>query len=136
MLRPPSGIAKSVGRTICVRCGSISTEADDSTTSVTHFIATQRPEQRLIAQPCRPKSRYSCTFDGNSTGNPHALKMCSDWCASVEDLAAWSSPASTSTPPCGDEPAELPCLNTSPVLSTPGPLPYHIENTPSYLALG
>src|ERR1700677_4223960 len=89
-----------------------------------------------MAQPCRPKSRYSCTFEGNSTGRPQALNMCSDWCASVEDLAAWSSPASTRTPPCCDEPAELPCFSTSPERSTPGPLPYHIENTPSYLAFG
>ncbi len=62
--------------------------------------------------------------------------MCSDWCARVEDLAEWSSPASTSTPPCFDDPAELACLNTSPVRSTPGPLPYHMPNTPSNLASG
>src|SRR5450755_1647214 len=54
----------------------------------------------------------------------------------VDDLAAWSSPASTRTPPCFDVPAKLACLNTSPQRSTPGPLPYHIENTPSYLAPG
>ena len=63
-----------------------------------------------------------------------ALKMCSDWCGSVEDFAAWSSPASTSTPPCCEVPAAFACLNTSPQRSTPGPLPYHMENTPSYLA--
>src|ERR1017187_3633830 len=64
----------------------------------------------------------------------HALRMCSLWCASVEDLAAWSSPASTSTPPYLEVPAALACLNTSPQRSTPGPLPYQMENTPSYLA--
>lgn len=67
---------------------------------------------------------------------PAALNTCSDWCASVDDLHAWSSPASTSTPPCADEPAELACLNTSMVRSTPGPLPYHMPNTPSNLADG
>ena len=62
--------------------------------------------------------------------------MCSLWLASVEDLAAWSSPASTSTPPCFAVPAELACLNTSPQRSTPGPLPYHMPKTPSYFAPG
>ena len=33
-------------------------------------------------------------------------------------------------------PAALPCLNASPERSTPGPLPYQSENTPSYLAPG
>ncbi len=62
--------------------------------------------------------------------------MWSDWCGSVDDLAPWSSPASTSTPPCFDVPAWFACLNTSPQRSTPGPLPYHIANTPSYFAPG
>src|SRR5205823_8001217 len=65
-----------------------------------------------------------------------ALNMCSLWCARVEDLAAWSSPASTRTPPCLDVPAEFACLETSPQRSTPGPLPYHIANTPSTFAPG
>src|ERR1700761_3507540 len=77
---------------------------------------------------------YSCTDEGYSTGMPQAFRMWSDWCAVDEDLAAWSSPASTSTPPCLAEPALLACLKTSPQRSTPGPLPYHMENTPSYLA--
>ncbi len=62
--------------------------------------------------------------------------MCSDWWGRVEDFAAWSSPASTSTPPCFDVPAAFACLNTSPQRSTPGPLPYHMPKTPSYLAPG
>src|SRR5688572_32648900 len=66
----------------------------------------------------------------------HALKMCSDWCGSVDDLAPWSSPASTSTPPCLEVPAAFACLKTSPQRSTPGPLPYHMEKTPSYFAPG
>ncbi len=67
---------------------------------------------------------------------PQALKTWSDWCGSVDDFAEWSSPASTSTPPCFDVPAAFACLNTSPERSTPGPLPYHIANTPSYFACG
>src|SRR5205823_14640795 len=79
---------------------------------------------------------YSWTEDGYSTGMPTCCSMWSDWCAVDEDLAAWSSPASTITPPFLAEPALLACLKTSPQRSTPGPLPYHIENTPSYLASG
>ena len=65
-----------------------------------------------------------------------ASNACSDWCGSVEDLQAWSSPAMSSTPPCFAVPAALACLNTSPLRSTPGPLPYHMAKTPSYLAPG
>ena len=64
------------------------------------------------------------------------MKTWSDWCGSVELFAPWSSPASTSTPPWRDVPAAFACLNTSPERSTPGPLPYHIENTPSTFAFG
>src|SRR5439155_12188771 len=78
----------------------------------------------------------SWTLAGFSTGIKQALKMCSDWCGSVDDFAAWSSPASASTPPWREVPAALACLKTSPQRSTPGPLPYHIENTPSYFAPG
>jgi hypothetical protein len=56
-----------------------------------------------------------------------ALKMCSVWCATVEERAAWSSPATASTPPNCEVPAALAWRNTSPQRSTPGPLPYHIE---------
>src|SRR5258705_12198496 len=65
---------------------------------------------------------------------PASMKAYSDWCGRVEDLQAWSSPASSSTPPWRLEPAALPCLNTSPERSTPGPLPYHMANTPSAVA--
>jgi hypothetical protein len=47
-------------------------------------------------------------------------------CGSVELRQAWSSAASASTPPWREVPAALPCLNTSPLRSTPGPLPYHM----------
>ena len=42
----------------------------------------------------------SCTLAGKNTGMPQALKMWSLWCAAVELLAMWSSPASAITPPC------------------------------------
>src|SRR5882672_7958345 len=135
MLSPPGGMAKS-GITMFTRCGSMSTTAPDSITSVTHLNATQHPENRDMAMPCRPRSRYSWTLEALSTGMQQALNMCSLWCARVEDLAAWSSPASTSTPPCLDEPAEFACLKTSPQRSTPGPLPYHIAITSWYFASG
>ena len=48
-------------------------------------------------------------------------------------FAVWSSPISASTPPCCEVPARLAWRNTSPVRSTPGPLPYQMPNTPSYL---
>jgi len=57
-------MTKSAGITMLTRSGSIVTDADASTTSVTVFIATHRPDQRDIAQPCSPRSRYSCTVAG------------------------------------------------------------------------
>ena len=56
----------------------------------------------------------------------------SDWCSTVEDSPVWSSPIAMTTPPCLDEPAMLAWRITSPVRSTPGPLPYHSAKTPSY----
>ncbi|HBT42716.1 MAG TPA: hypothetical protein DIW51_02120 [Rhodospirillaceae bacterium] len=63
-----------------------------------------------------------------------SISACSDWLGTVDDLQAGSSPAITSTPPLGAVPAMLAWRNTSPDRSTPGPLPYHMPNTPSYLA--
>ena len=57
--------------------------------------------------------------------------MWSLWCGSDDDLAPWSSPTTTSTPPWRDVPAALACLNTSTQRSAPGPLPCHMPNTPS-----
>ena len=62
------------------------------------------------------------------------MKAYSLWWGRVEDLQVWSSPASASTPPNAALPALLPCLSASPERSTPGPLPYHMANTPSYFA--
>src|SRR5256885_6279599 len=42
--------------------------APDSITSVTHLNATQHPENRDMAMPCRPRSRYSWTLAGLRTG--------------------------------------------------------------------
>src|SRR3546814_19928235 len=62
-----------------------------------------------------------------------SLKVNSHWWAVVDDLAVWSSPASSSTPPFLELPAMLTCHITSPERSTPGPLAYHMANTPSYV---
>ncbi|PKP63025.1 MAG: hypothetical protein CVT86_06275 [Alphaproteobacteria bacterium HGW-Alphaproteobacteria-8] len=53
------------------------------------------------------------------------------WWQVVELSQVWSSPMQTTTPPFGAVPAKLAWRNTSPVRSTPGPLPYHRPNTPS-----
>ncbi|MNS17612.1 hypothetical protein D3C72_492900 [compost metagenome] len=50
-----------------------------------------------------------------------------------DDTAVWSSPTTTSTPPLREAPAALPWCSASPARSTPGPLPYHMANTPSTL---
>ena len=107
----------------------------DSTISWIVFIPAQTPEKRLMAMACTPRSRISCTEAGKNTGRPQALKMWSLWCAAVELLATWSSPATAMTPPQGVVPAMLACLNTSEQRSTPGPLPYQMPNTPSNLLL-
>ena len=59
------------------------------------------------------------------------MKMCSDWCGRVDDLQAWSSPATASAPPHRDVPTALAWRKASTLRSTPGPLPYHMPNTPS-----
>ena len=136
MLSPPSGSSKSVGMMMSSWCGSTITEADDSTVSAIVLKPTQRPVKRDIAQPIRPMSRMSCTPAGFRTGIIALTNSSSLPCGSVDERQAWSSAASASTPPCFDAPAALPCLNTSPQRSTPGPLPYHIANTPSTFAPG
>src|SRR5207342_3103587 len=108
----------------------------DSTVSALVLKPTQRPVKRDIAQPSRPMSRMSCTPAGLSTGIIALTNSSSDPCGSVELRQAWSSAANASTPPNFEVPAALPCLNTSPQRSTPGPFPYHMENTPSYFAPG
>src|SRR6202161_2885593 len=75
---------------------------------------------------------YSCTPEGASTGIIIALNKCSLWCGMVEDFAAWSSPATASTPPNFEVPQALAFLNKSPQRSTPGPLPYPLLNTPPH----
>ena len=133
--RPPFGSAKSVGIIIFTRSGSIMAVELDSTISWMVFMPAQTPEKRLMAKACRPKSKISCTEVGKNTGLPQALKIWSLWCAAVELLAIWSSPAIAITPPHSVVPAILACLNTSEQRSTPGPLPYQIPKTPSYFCV-
>ena len=68
---------------------------------------------------------------GHSTGMDAPMKLCSVWWGRVEDLQAWSSPATAKTPPCREAPKALAWRSASMLRSTPGPLPYHKLNTPS-----
>src|SRR3712207_7268879 len=101
--------------------------------SATHFMPTQRPEKRDIASAFRPYSSTSATPAGSSIGISRSTKAYSEPLVTVEDLAEGSSPASASTPPRGEGPALLAWRNTSPLRATPGPLPYQMPNTPSFL---
>jgi hypothetical protein len=130
------GGAKSTGSSKSSATRSRSTVMPDSTTSLIALKPTHAPEKRDSAQPYNPNSRYSATLAGCSTGIDQACIATSDWCGIDEDTQPWSSPATTSTPPAGLEPNALPCLSASPERSTPGPLPYHIANTPSTVRSG
>ena len=82
-----------------IRSESMSAEIAESMFSVMAFSPTQQPEYRDSSQPKIPRSNTSWTFAGASTGTEAPMNMCSDWWGSVEDLQAWSSPATASTPP-------------------------------------
>jgi hypothetical protein len=75
-----------------------------STTSDNAVKPTQLPEKRDSAQPYRPNSRYSATLAGDTTGACHDWNAWSLWCGMDEDTHPWSSPATISTPPCGEAP--------------------------------
>jgi hypothetical protein len=81
--------------------------------------------------PASPSSITSRTLAGCSTGIEAACRMPSVWCGYIDDCAAWSSPVTASTPPSAEVPIMFAVRNTSPVRSTPGPLPYQMPNTPS-----
>ena len=87
-----------------MRSGASSTEAADSTVSEIALKPTHVPEKRDSAKPHSPKARYSATLAGLSVGMNQAMKATSDWCGMEEETQPWSSPATTSTPPCGEEP--------------------------------
>ena len=86
------------------RSSGSSTEDPDSTVSEIALKPTQVPENRDSAMPYSPKARYSLTEAGFRTGMNHVMNDTSDWCGIDDDTQPWSSPATTSTPPCGDEP--------------------------------
>ena len=111
-------------------------EEADSTVSEIALNPTHIPENRDSAIPYRPYSRYSATDAGFRLGMTNVMKATSDWCGIDDETQPWSSPATTSTPPCGELPYALPCFNASPARSTPGPLPYQIPNTPSTVRSG
>ena len=83
---------------------SRSTVAPLSTISDSAVKPTQLPEKRESAQPYSPNSRYSATFAGATMGACQDWKAWSLWCGMEEDTQPWSSPATISTPPCGDAP--------------------------------
>ena len=121
---------KSSGRCTLIRAGSTLTDAEHSIVSSSALNAIHEPEYRDIAKPCTPRSRYSCTPDGESTGIIGDISMVSLCVATVDERAMWSSPQTSSTPPCGAAPAELPCSSASPQRASPAHLPYHMPNTP------
>src|SRR4051794_34983405 len=100
--------------------------------SATHFMPTQRPAKRDMSKAFTPYSSTSATPEGSSTGISTSMKEYSQPEVMVEDLQEGSSPASASTPPRGAVPALLAWRSTSPLRSTPGPLPYQMPKTPSY----
>jgi hypothetical protein len=70
---PPDGKAarrhgEVGGSRVSTRRGSTTTPAEVSTVSAMARMPIQQPEKRDIAQPCRPRSRNSCTPAGFSTG--------------------------------------------------------------------
>ena len=130
MFSPSGGIAKSAGSTSLRRCGSPSITAVASTVSFIDLTPTQQPEKRLSAQPVSMVSISSCTPAGARIGSMASISAISDWWQVVELSQVWSSPIATSTPPYFDVPAKLAWRNTSPLRSTPGPLPYQSPNTP------
>ena len=83
---------------------SRSTVVPLSTTSDSAVSPTQWPEKRDSAQPYSPNSRCSATLAGATMGMWKAWNSWSLWCGIDDDTQPWSSPATTSTPPCGDEP--------------------------------
>ena len=122
------------GMTILTRSRRPSTEAVELDVVLDAF--ERRPGAAEAAQGDSRRGR-SRSAPGRRPGSGSAIitstKANSDWCATVEDSAVWSSPISASTPPCFEEPAMLAWRNTSPERSTPGPLPYQTPKTPSYL---
>ena len=71
-----------------------------STTSEIALKPTHAPLKRESAQPYRPNSRYSATLAGWTSGMLQACSAWSLWCGVLLDTQPWSSPQTTSTPPC------------------------------------
>jgi hypothetical protein len=109
--------------------------ADDSTTSVTHFIDTHSRYSGSSPSHAGRSRDIPARSTGYSTGMPQAFRMCSLWCASGRRLGRVVVAGQHQHAAVAGVPAMLACLKTSPQRSTPGPLPYHMPNTPSYSAL-
>jgi hypothetical protein len=78
---------------------SRSTVHSPSPTSASTLMAAQQPDSRLRATPYIPKAMSSSPLRGVSTGMPKEARVRSLVHGTLEDLAAGSSPAITSTPP-------------------------------------
>lgn len=107
-----------------------------SIVSAMHFMPTHRPEKRESAMAFTPYSSTSPTSAGSSMGISRSAKAYSEPLVTVEDLEAGSSPARARTLPSGAVPAPFAWRSTSPLRSTPGPLPYQMAKTPRCFALG
>ena len=66
--RTPAAAPRPPGTTRAGRRGSTSTVAAESAVSLRQIIPTHDEANRDSAHPARPKSRYSCTVAGLSTG--------------------------------------------------------------------
>ncbi len=122
-----------VGMTGCTRSGLTSIVPVPSATGVTSFSPDQMPQARERATACRARSSASCGSPGNSSGMCRSTIVASLDDGRVDDLALGSSPTTATTPPCGAVLAKTACRIASPARSMPGPLPYQMPRTPSYV---
>ena len=88
------------GMTVRWRSSSTSMVAPASMVSARAFTPTHRPVKRDMRSPAG-RSPAPPDVGGVSTGISKSWKANSLWYGRVEDLQAWSSPATASTPPCG-----------------------------------
>ena len=125
---------KSAGHARMTRCGSNSHARRGLDRVGDRLHRHPAARKRDIAQPCRPKSRYSCRLDGFSTGIMRGRTCGRSGAAGTRIRRRGRRPPPPARRPSRELPAALACLNTSMLRSAPGPLPYHMEKTPSYLA--
>jgi hypothetical protein len=123
-----------VGTMIFTRSGSIEIDAELSTVSETHLKPTQQPEVAAHRPAVQAeiddllhRRRIQHRHHG---GRELVIGLVRDR-GGLGGVVVAGQHEHTAVLRC---PAKLPCLNTSPQRSTPGPFPYHMANTPSTLA--